>query len=103
MMLLWRLLNPKHGWTAFTFFSHKVLRWLCPFFLIALLVANVALASHRPYAIFLVIQGAFYLTALLAAFLPSPLRSAQAIAFGDDVRGDECRVAARIRLVSQRS
>ncbi len=29
------LLNPGQGWTAFTFFSHKVLRWLCPFLLIA--------------------------------------------------------------------
>jgi cellulose synthase/poly-beta-1,6-N-acetylglucosamine synthase-like glycosyltransferase len=71
MVLLWRLLNPKHGWTAFTFFSHKILRWLCPFFLIALLVANVALASHRPYGELLVLQAAFYLTALLAAFLPT--------------------------------
>src|SRR5262245_5410690 len=31
--LLWRLLDPRHGWIAFTFFSHKILRWLCPFFL----------------------------------------------------------------------
>ena len=34
--LLWRLLDPRRGWVAFTFFSHKVLRWLCPFFLIGL-------------------------------------------------------------------
>ncbi len=71
LMLLWRLLNPKHGWTAFTFFSHKVLRWLCPFFLIAVLVANAALASHRLYAVILALQATFYLTALMAAFLPT--------------------------------
>src|SRR5208283_870776 len=34
--LLWRLLDPRQGWVAFTFFCHKVLRWLCPFFLIGL-------------------------------------------------------------------
>src|SRR5262249_30950742 len=33
--LLWRLLNPRSGWVAFTFFSHKILRWVCPFFLVA--------------------------------------------------------------------
>ena len=30
--LLWRLLNPRYGWTAFAFLSHKILRWLVPFF-----------------------------------------------------------------------
>src|SRR5205085_81616 len=38
--LLWRLLNPARGWVAFTFFSHKVLRWVCPFFLLGLLVSS---------------------------------------------------------------
>ena len=29
--MLWKLLLPRHGWVALAFFSHKVLRWLCPF------------------------------------------------------------------------
>ena len=38
--MLWRLLDPRQGWIAFTFFSHKILRWLCPFFMLGLLVVN---------------------------------------------------------------
>ena len=34
LAVLWPLLDPRNGWIALTFFSHKVLRWLCPFFLI---------------------------------------------------------------------
>ena len=41
--MLWKLLDPRQGWIAFTFFSHKVLRWLCPFFLIGLLASSVLL------------------------------------------------------------
>ena len=40
--LLWPLLDPRRGWVAFTFLSHKVLRWLCPFFLIGLLASQCA-------------------------------------------------------------
>ena len=32
LSVLWPLLSPARGWIAFTFFSHKVLRWVCPFF-----------------------------------------------------------------------
>ena len=46
--MLWRLLDPRRGWVAFAFLSHKVLRWLCPFFLIGAFAANVALAG-RPF------------------------------------------------------
>jgi cellulose synthase/poly-beta-1,6-N-acetylglucosamine synthase-like glycosyltransferase len=45
---LWRLLGPRHGWIAFTFLSHKVLRWLCPFWMIGALATNVALV-HEPF------------------------------------------------------
>lgn len=40
----WRLLLPKHGALAFAFFSHKVLRWLGPFFMLTALAANICLA-----------------------------------------------------------
>ena len=39
------LLHPRHGWTAFTFWSHKVLRWVCPFLLVAALATNAVLAA----------------------------------------------------------
>jgi cellulose synthase/poly-beta-1,6-N-acetylglucosamine synthase-like glycosyltransferase len=73
--LLWPLLNPGNGWVAFTFFSHKILRWCCPFFLIAALVTNVALWHLQPiYWYLLVGQIAFYVTSFFAAFLPGQLR-----------------------------
>jgi cellulose synthase/poly-beta-1,6-N-acetylglucosamine synthase-like glycosyltransferase len=34
------LLSPKYGLAAFQYFSHKVLRWLAPFFLMICLVAS---------------------------------------------------------------
>ena len=48
MIRLRGLLGPRHGWIAFTFLSHKVLRWLCPFWMIGALGTNVVLA-HEPF------------------------------------------------------
>src|SRR5262249_49152142 len=62
--------NPARGWLCLAFLSHKVLRWCCPFFLLALLLSSALLASSPLYAGFLVLQLAFYATAALAAFLP---------------------------------
>lgn len=39
------LLNPLRGRIAFAFWSHKVLRWFCPFFLLMAFVANAALVA----------------------------------------------------------
>jgi cellulose synthase/poly-beta-1,6-N-acetylglucosamine synthase-like glycosyltransferase len=72
--MLWRLLGPRHGWTAFTFLSHKVLRWLCPFFLLGLLASNLCLIGEPFYRQALAAQGAFYALALLAACVPARLR-----------------------------
>jgi hypothetical protein len=68
--LLWRLLDPRQGWVAFTFFSHKVLRWICPFCLVALAVSNIVLAAQPMYRSLLLGQAAFYLTALVGALVP---------------------------------
>jgi len=38
------LLNPGYGGTAFTFFSHKVLRWVGPLFILVFFLACFALA-----------------------------------------------------------
>lgn len=70
-----RMLNPfRHGFFAFQIFSHKVLRYLVPAFLIAALVINVVLA--RPgapraqlYGILLVLQILVYGAAALQALL----------------------------------
>ncbi len=62
--LLWPLLDPRRGWIAITFFSHKVLRWTCPLFLVALFLANLPLATQPVYGLILVAQVAVHLTAL---------------------------------------
>jgi cellulose synthase/poly-beta-1,6-N-acetylglucosamine synthase-like glycosyltransferase len=69
--LLWPLLNPRHGWVALTFLSHKVLRWLCPFFLLAGLVLNVALLDRPEFRLLFGLQVGFYVSAAAAHFLPT--------------------------------
>ncbi len=68
--MLWRLLHPRYGWTAFSFLSHKLLRWVCPFLLIGLLASNLCLLGEPLYQAMLAGQAAFYLLAVGAAWLP---------------------------------
>jgi cellulose synthase/poly-beta-1,6-N-acetylglucosamine synthase-like glycosyltransferase len=70
---LWRLLLPWHGWVAFTFFSHKVLRWVCPFFLLGLLGTNTILRER--YTWLLVAQMAFYGLSFVTAFIPGQAKA----------------------------
>ncbi len=66
-----KLLWPPYTGLAFSFFSHKVLRWLGPFFLLLLLVTNSILAFSNPfYRILLLIQG----IVLLCPFIDLLLR-----------------------------
>jgi cellulose synthase/poly-beta-1,6-N-acetylglucosamine synthase-like glycosyltransferase len=71
------LLHPRHGWTAFSFWSHKVLRWACPFFLVVALAANTALAAvgGPAYRWLLACQAAFYVLALVGNYLPAGPRA----------------------------
>ena len=59
------LLLPAQGWTSFTFFSHKVLRWFCPGFLVLALAGNILLAAQPVYQWLLLGQAVFYLVAYL--------------------------------------
>lgn len=75
--LLWRLLDPRHGWVAFAFLSHKVLRWLCPFFLIGAFASSLVLTLSGGlhlggYA--LLAQAAFYALSVLTACAPAGLK-----------------------------
>ena len=65
--MLWPLLGPNYGWTAFTFWSHKVLRWACPCFMIGALLCAAVLANHTFYRELLVAQGVFYALCLLGS------------------------------------
>jgi cellulose synthase/poly-beta-1,6-N-acetylglucosamine synthase-like glycosyltransferase len=68
---LWRnrsMLNPvRHGFYAVELLSHKVMRYLVPFFLLLILITSGVLAtSSKLYAVLLVGQLFFYLLALLS-------------------------------------
>ncbi len=78
--LLWPLLNPLRGWVAWAFWSHKVLRWLCPLFLIGMIAANLAMIGSPPWRWVLAAQATFYAMSVAvpstAYRLPWPLRLA---------------------------
>jgi len=72
--LLWPLLNPWRGWIAFTFLSHKVLRWVCPFLMAGALAANLLLCGERFYAVLMLAQLALYLIAASGLLIPGGAR-----------------------------
>lgn len=67
---LWRLLLPLEGWTSFAFFSHKILRWFCPGFLILALVSNIWLYEQPTYQWLFIGQAVLYLGAYLGHRFP---------------------------------
>jgi len=65
------LLKPwKFAWPSFQLWSHKIMRWMVPLFLIVLLTANVALIYSPFYKFTLAVQLFFYAAALLNILLP---------------------------------
>lgn len=55
------LLNPlRSGRFAFILSSHKIARWLVPFFLISCLIGNIGLMTRPMYREFLFMQTMFY-------------------------------------------
>ena len=62
-------LNPIKGVLSFNFFSHKVLRWLVPFFLIIIAALNIALINERFYLFILIVQLFFYIFAFVGFLL----------------------------------
>ncbi|HKB41458.1 MAG TPA: glycosyltransferase family 2 protein [Gemmataceae bacterium] len=73
--LLAGLLNPRQGWLFFTFLSHKLLRWCCPFFLLALLLSNALLWEVPFYRQLLLAQVGFYATSLAVAYIPGQFKA----------------------------
>ncbi|MBZ0071298.1 MAG: glycosyltransferase family 2 protein [Gammaproteobacteria bacterium] len=61
------LMNPlRYGRFAWLLLSHKLIRWLVPFMLIAALLSNIALTDTGLYGVLLVLQIGFYGLAALA-------------------------------------
>jgi hypothetical protein len=60
------ILNPlRHPLYAWGLVSHKLLRWLVPFFLIGALALNLLLVGQPFYIVTLALQGVFYGAAFL--------------------------------------
>lgn len=69
------VLNPFHfGLFSFEVWSHKIMRWLVPWFMLALLVVSTQVYSLHPvYQIIFTLQLLFYFMVLSAAIV-APLR-----------------------------
>jgi len=64
-----QLMNPfKYGLTAISLISTRLLRWLSPVFLFALLITNVFLIDAPFYLSTFLLQIGFYFTAITAFF-----------------------------------
>ena len=65
------LLNPfAHFFFALQMFSHKLLRWLVPVWLVVVLAVNISLVADGYYGLLLALQVAFYGLATLGLLLP---------------------------------
>ncbi len=65
------LLNPaRHGSLAVVLWSHKLLRWLVPYFLIVLILCNVSLLGRPVFNTFFILQSAFYGIAFVGFIAP---------------------------------
>lgn len=74
-----QMLHPRYGMRAFAYGSHKVLRWMVPFFLISALVSNLVIvlqqgwSSANLYNWLLAAQGAGILISGIVYRLPAGL------------------------------
>ena len=65
------LLKPwKYPWIAFQLFSHKILRWMVPIFLLLFLSSNLVLMSQPYFRTLLILQLCFYMVAALQTRVP---------------------------------
>lgn len=81
MTALWhmrQLLNPfRYGLFSMVLWSHKLMRWLVPFFMILAFIANLSLLGQAVYLSTFILQIVFYsLAALGMTALPMPRQSA---------------------------
>src|SRR5207244_1080602 len=58
--MLYRLLDPRRGFIALAFFSHKVVRWCVPLLLALILLLSAALAARPLFSLLLAGQLGLY-------------------------------------------
>lgn len=66
---LWPLLDPRQGWIALSFLSHKIVRWLGPVWMAVLVVTNVLLCREPLYGYLLASQITFYTLAAISPWM----------------------------------
>ncbi|MFZ5517147.1 MAG: glycosyltransferase family 2 protein [Candidatus Zhuqueibacterota bacterium] len=66
---IWRLLLPWRCFVAFGLWSHKILRWFVPFFLIFVLVTNFLLSDIPFFMFAALLQLLFYMSSLIGFML----------------------------------
>jgi cellulose synthase/poly-beta-1,6-N-acetylglucosamine synthase-like glycosyltransferase len=62
-------LNPRRGFLAFSYVSHRVLRWLAPFLLPIAFFCSMFLLARPAFAILFTAQSLFYLAAAAGYWL----------------------------------
>lgn len=67
------ILNPwRYGLFAFQVWSHKIMRWLAPWFLLSVFIINLALLDgHGVYRLTFVLQALLYVFAAIGFFVRS--------------------------------
>ncbi|MCK9555692.1 glycosyltransferase family 2 protein [bacterium] len=65
---LWDIILSSGPLRIFEFLFHKFLRWIIPFFLIAMFISNLFLANIKFYQILLLSQVIFYVFAFIGYF-----------------------------------
>ena len=69
LALAGKILLPLYGWTAFFMWSHRILRWLSPVFLIIILISTFFAVNNLIIDIMLVFQLFLYFGALIGYIL----------------------------------
>lgn len=67
LLMLLPMLNPLRGLPALVYWSHKVLRWFVPFFMLICFAANLLLLGTVLYNILFALQAFFYMMAAAGA------------------------------------
>lgn len=55
-----KVLDPRMGYASFALWSHKILRWFAPFFLISIFIANLFLLDSPIFKLIFFSQALFY-------------------------------------------
>ena len=63
MVNLWAL-SPLQGWFSLCYWSHKVLRWFAPHFMLIIFLANITLIEQPLYLMLFIGQVMFYVIGL---------------------------------------